>query len=104
MPTERTNARGISLADRIWRGRSLVVNALLPGARELPLLHGVTMQGHFTEPAENVLARARQLLMDSGNVFQFGNSIVVTVGEGAAARLITVCTEQSPEKFASAVL
>ena len=97
-------SRGASIVERLRCGRNQAANALLPGARELPLLHGVTPKSHFTRPAENALAEARQLLIDSGKVFLYGNSMVVAVGEGADGKIITVCIEHRVEKYAPAVL
>lgn len=50
----------------------------LPGGRDLPILTGLDPRGAtYFEPQENVLIKAIDILVASGRVFRYGNSIVV---------------------------
>src|ERR1039458_9721550 len=51
-------------------------NAPIPGARDLPVLTGLSPSGTFQEPQENVLFYARDQLVQSGRVYRYGDSIV----------------------------
>ena len=46
-----------------------------PGARELPILHGLTKHGEFLELADNVLLRAVEMLVASGRVYTWGDQV-----------------------------
>ena len=101
----RTNAtsRGAALAERYRR----LAAGRLPHSwrgRDLPILRGVTTQGYFTQPAENVLVRARELLIASNRVFLHGNAIVIVRGNEGAERVIAISNDQDSERCASSML
>ena len=50
------------LAQRLREACAQATQAALPGARQLPILTGLTQKCIFIEPLENVLARGRQIL------------------------------------------
>ena len=64
--TRLANAsRGLELVSRLHRGRQQAENAPRGGARELPALSGVTKDCTFLGNQENILADARQILVES---------------------------------------
>lgn len=49
----------------------------LPGGRDLPVLTGLLQIGRYTEPQDNVLLKAIDLLIKSERVFAYGNTVVI---------------------------
>lgn len=77
---------GDELEFQLFGGIREAQNALVPGARSLPILWGLTPNGGFIHPQENVLVQAADLLVESGRVYAYGEAIVFEVqrldGEG----------------------
>lgn len=104
MPRPANTSRGATLANRIRRGRQRAERAARPGARELPILHGVTRYCEFRLPQENVLAAAGEILVESGRVYTYGSSIVVEIGDAGERRLVTVANDGRVEPYATSML
>jgi hypothetical protein len=58
----------------------------------------------FTVPVESVLAAGRQILVGSGRVFRYGNSIVMTKGDGQSGQLVSLWTGCAVEPGAESIL
>lgn len=68
---------GQEFADQLNDSLQKAIHAPLAGARDLPKLTGLKLHGGFLEPQENVLLRATNILVGSGRVFRYGNTIVI---------------------------
>jgi len=104
MPPANTNSRGESLAQRLSDAVKAVGRIAGPGSRELPVLRGVTPQGLFTAPLENVLAKAREILVASGRIYQYGGSIVMTGDDDHTSQLVVLRRGLVPEPIAKSLL
>lgn len=104
MTRARTESRGTDLAERLQRGRRQAQNAIRSGARQLPVIHGVTPTCIFTGRQENVLAAARDILVESGKVFRYGNAVVLEMEHGTDKSLVTLATDHRVESAASSLL
>jgi hypothetical protein len=58
--------------------------ALLPGCRDLAILCGLSRQGDFVVPQENVLVQAGDILVRNAQVYTYANSVVMQRGEATA--------------------
>ncbi len=67
---------GDQLAEQLMQAIRDAQHAPLLGARDLPILRGLSPYGTFSEPQENVLVRAIGLLRATGRVYAYGNSVV----------------------------
>ena len=65
---------------------------------------GLTPQGLFLAPAENVLVNARQLLAESRRVYIYGDSIVMSVGEDTNGHLVTLLVDHHLESAAPGLM
>ncbi len=99
-----SDTRGAELAERLQYGLRMAESALRPGARELPMLHGVTPRCEFVIPQENVLANLGGILIESDRVFRYGNSIVIETHDGDHRGLATLVTDHHIESAAVAFL
>lgn len=90
----KAGSRGSELADRLAQGIQEAERAPLPGARQLPMLHSLTRRGEFTQPQENVLAQAADLLAQSGRVYVYGDAVMMEIGrlDAGGARLVPLRT------------
>lgn len=68
--------------------------APLPGARDLPLLIGIKPSGGFTQPQENVLVKALDILVESNRLYVYGDTVVQETQrlDGSGARLAPLRT------------
>jgi len=98
------NSRGADLARQFYAGRKEADSALLPGARQLPMLHGLNPHCEFTEPQANVLAAAGVLLVASERVFAYGDTVVLERQSGNEKVLTPLITDQRTERAAPALL
>ena len=97
MARRNNNSRGAALAARIHGGRLTADRAPRPGARSLPVIHGVTPGTVFSRPQENVLADTSLILVDSQRVFRYGNSVTVE-SDGEQRRLKTIADDDGVDK------
>jgi hypothetical protein len=70
---------GRELEDQLLQAIREAKVAPLPGARDLPVLFGLKARGGFTEPQENVLLKAVTILVASGRVYVYGDTVVLQV-------------------------
>lgn len=98
------NTRGADLAQRLLSGVRTAESALRPGARDLPVLHGVTTRCEFVIPQENFLADLGTRLIESDRVFRYGNSIVMETHDGDHRGLATLVTDHRIEPATAALL
>jgi putative DNA primase/helicase len=70
----------------------------------LPVLEGARPSCTFTLPQENVLVRARHILVESGRVYTYGNSIVMEVEGESGRQLATVTNAGRAEQCAASML
>jgi hypothetical protein len=68
---------GRELVDALEAAVRRLAAALRPGARNLPVLTGLTPGTGFTAPLENVRARATEILAASGRVYRHGYRVVL---------------------------
>lgn len=104
MSRAANSSRGQDLALRLFEGCREADRALRPGARRLPVLHGVTPQCTFTLPQENVLADAGQILIDSQRIYHYGDNIVIECVHDGEKKIETLATARRPEPKALAAL
>ena len=104
MPSPNPPSRGLDLATRLQDACREVALAPLPGARDLPVVAGITPRCVFVEPLENVRARATELLADSTKVFVHHEAIVYELDSGGNRRLLTLSRSGAVEAVASAIL
>jgi hypothetical protein len=104
MATAASVSRGCDLTERLYEGRAEANSALRPGARQLPVLQGLTANCLFNMPLENVLSATREILVGTGRVFEYGSSIVADVGQGHDRTLRYLVTDQRIEAGAAAWL
>ena len=95
---------GKDLAQRLREACAQVTQAALPGARQLPVLTGLTQKCLFVEPLENVLARGRQILVQGGRVYAYGGEAVYEVGEGPDKALVPLTRGRKVEPWAASLL
>ena len=90
MARKTAPTRGDELAARLRGGLQSLGRVLVPGARDLPVVTGVTPKGLFTDPLENVLASIAQTLVESRRVLARDGSVYLEVGEGDQRRLVAL--------------
>jgi hypothetical protein len=98
------SSRGRDLAQRLRDGRAQAGQAPLPGARDLPVLTGLTPQPIFLDPLENVRDRATQLLVGSGRVYAYGDDIVYERIDGPVRSLVPLTRGRVVERSAAAIM
>ena len=101
---DHATSRGQDLADRLFAACGLAENAPLPGARDLPALTGLTQDCAYLQPLENVAARARKILVDSGMVYVYGDSVVLEMGEPPDQSLVPLARGHKLESYTPALL
>jgi len=77
MATNTQHTIGAELENQLFQALEEADRAPLPGARSLPILHGPMPKGGFTQPQENVLVRATQILAQSGRIYSYGDTKVM---------------------------
>ncbi len=92
--SNQLRSRGEELAERLQRGCQLESSALRNGARNIPILSGVTMKCEFLKPQENVLAEFGTILVTSQRTFRYGNSIVIENRDGDRRKLAILATDR----------
>src|SRR4051794_3382860 len=97
-------SRGQQLADRLHAACSREGASLVQGARELPTLTRVAPNSVADGPLENTLTRARKILIDSGRVYMYGDSIVLEQGRGVDAKLIPLTAGARLEPIAPSLM
>jgi hypothetical protein len=97
-------SRGRDLAQRLRDGRTQAGQALLPGARDLPILTGLTPQSIFLDPLENVRDRATRILVDSGRVYAYGGDISYERIDGPHRCLVPLTRGVIVERSAAAIM
>lgn len=97
---------GGEIAQQLFDAISTAQHAPLAGARDLPVLHGVNQQGYCTEPQENVLVAAGNILVESARTYRYGNTIVLEAGrlDGEGAYLVTLRADDAVEPGAESWL
>jgi hypothetical protein len=100
----RVSSRGRDLAERLKEGRDLAGRALAAGARDLPVLRGVSPKCVFTDPQENVLAEAGQILARGGRVYVHGDTVALEVTAGPAPRLVPLVQDTDVRPAAASLL
>lgn len=96
-----TNSRGAALASRFQDALRAVGQAPRPGARELPVIRGLTLRCESVGPLENKLSEATEILRVTNRLYRYGNTVVNTVGEGENGRLVTLATDKTVEAGAA---
>ena len=104
MSTINPPSPGKDLAQRLREACAQATQAALPGARQLPILTGLTQKCLFVEPLENVLARGRQILVQGGRVYSYGDEIMYEVGEGPDKALVPLTRGRKVEPWAASLL
>lgn len=79
MAKSKPKTTGDELEEQLLQAIKKAQHAPLPGARQLPVLQGLSLKGKFTVPQENVLLEAVKYLSDSGRVYVHGGNIVLEV-------------------------
>jgi hypothetical protein len=97
-------SRGRDLVQRLRDGRAQAGHAPLPGARDLPVLTGLTPQCIFLEPLENVRDRATRILVDSGRVYAYGDDILYERIDGPVRCLVPLTRGRVVERSAAAIM
>src|SRR4051794_33205123 len=101
-PDPRSRDRDLAL--RLQDGCQEVAQAPLEGARDLPVVSGLTAKCLFTQPLENVRARVTRLLAQCLRVFVLGEAVVYESVVGDARRLVTLARLGAVEPGAAAIL
>lgn len=104
MTTRSSNSRGADLAARLFGGIRQAEQATRPGARELPMVSGLTPTCQFYRPMENVLLETRDILISSQILFIHGPDIAVEVTTGIDRSLVTLTAGYQIETRASSLL
>ena len=104
MASPEPSSLGRDLSLRLMDGVDEVRRAPLPGARDLPVVAGLTPKCVFTDPLENVRAAATRLLVESGKVLLHGDDVVFEAVSGHDRRLVTLARAGALEPAASAII
>ncbi len=99
-----TASRGAAMVGRLRAAASLARRALAPGARDLPVLVGLTPRCTFNEPLENVLAEAARILVADGRIYVYGSDFVFEVEQRGRRRLVPLTADSSVHRSAAAIL
>jgi hypothetical protein len=97
-------SRGCDLAQRLHDGHAIAGRAPLPGARDIPLLTGLTPRCIYLEPLENVRKRATEILVESRRVYMYGNDISYERIDGSNRCLVPLTQGGVVERNAAAIL
>jgi hypothetical protein len=82
--SKKEASRGRDLAKRLARGCQEAEYALRRGARDLPVLRGVSRQGTCNRPLDNVQVDAAEIMAKSEKVFVYGDDVVIRLGDDRA--------------------
>lgn len=77
MAASKHKTAGEELAHQLFQAIKDAGAVPLPGARDLPVLDGLTAKGGFTQPQENVLLKTIDILRTSGRAYVRGEMIVL---------------------------
>jgi hypothetical protein len=102
MPKADHTSRGRDLAQRLRAGCALAGRAPTPGARDLPVLTGLTPTSLFLEPLENVRDQATRILLDSERVYLYGDDVVLEAIVGSDRRLVPLARYAAIDRGAAA--
>jgi hypothetical protein len=102
--THSKQSRGKALADRLYQGCKQAQNALLPGARDVGVIVGLTPNCTAEVPLENVLVVGEKLLVQSERIYRYGNNVVMEIGGPGEQRLLALATGSKVESWAAAQL
>ena len=96
------------LVDQLEAALRALGTLLLPGARDLNIVRGITPSGNFTVPAENVIQQEILVLVPPGcppRVYAYGESIVFdTTVNGQDSALVTLRSGTRVESVAPSYL
>jgi hypothetical protein len=104
MSRQRSSSRGHALAERLQLAIQEVRNAPVAGAREIAVLTGLSPNMVCGSPIENVLADAERILLGSGKVFTYGDAVVLELGQGEQAHLVSLAVGHQTEAAAASLL
>lgn len=77
------------------------------GAREVPILHGLNARGECSEPIDNVVLDAAEILLATGQIFRYGNAVVLHVpgdSPDQPGKLVTLANAGIPTPIAIGLL
>lgn len=85
---------------------AIAERACLPvaGARSVTHIKGLAKNGVYVRLVENVLTDAKQVLLESGQVFRRGKDVVYVRGFGPSGSVIPLSIAGAPVRTAPAVL
>jgi hypothetical protein len=101
MPRRPNSSRGEALTRRLQAGRQEAQRAPLAGARDIVVLEGLSPACTAVPLFENILARAQEVLVESGRIYRYGNGIVMEVGSGTEAKLVPLTVGSNLEASAA---
>lgn len=78
---------GSEFAQRFDDARRELPLCLVPGARELPTIVGLNLNGSAVVPIENLLANATIILLERGGIYLYGDNVVLERGTAEKQRL-----------------
>ncbi|HEX3599856.1 MAG TPA: hypothetical protein VHU84_06910 [Lacipirellulaceae bacterium] len=92
MATDGPQSLGSLFAHRFADARQDIDRAPCPGARELPMLKGLNINGSANVPIENLYATATDILTKTNRVFVYCDSIALEIGTGDTLSLHNLTT------------
>ena len=95
-----SNSLGVDLGGRLEKALRKADQVPRPGARDLPVIRGISTGGATDGLFENTLVEIGDVMTRSGCIFVYGNSIVLQVGTGSEASLVTLATDYVVEHTA----
>jgi len=104
MTSSCSHSRGVHLHARFQQGLREAERAARPGARNLLKLRGITPNCHYSQPLENVLIEARELLVNSQKVYIYHNDVVMEVESEDVRCLVSLTTGHRIEPIAPSLL
>lgn len=106
MPRKQPQTVGDEIAHDIQEAFRDLARAPVEGARDLPVVRGVTLHGTFVPSIENVLTEVSGFIADSERVFQHGISVVFEADSpsGNGRYLVPLMTGQSVATGAEDIL
>lgn len=103
MSAPNLRSLGQLLAARLMMALAALAKVLMAGARDLPVLVGISAK-QYLEPQENVLLKAGKILVDSVRIFRHECDIVMEVPAGDYKTLLPLCTSTEVHSYAKAKL
>lgn len=95
---------GEQLAARLSRAQKSASRALSPGVYHVPVIHGLSPNGVFSAPLQNVIQKVQQMLVESKRVFSYGRAIVYELADSQEKSLVNLMEEQALDQAAPALL